>query len=64
MAESGPSKQLVFASLNVRFREKQTLRLDLTLSEFESGQIGPSLASRMEKIGVTQWGCPNLNYEL
>ena len=25
LAESGPSKQLVFADLNVRFREKQTL---------------------------------------
>jgi hypothetical protein len=27
LAESGPSKQLVFATLNVRFREKQTIRL-------------------------------------
>jgi hypothetical protein len=26
MAESGPSKQLFFANLNVRFREKQTFR--------------------------------------
>ena len=27
VAESGPSKQLIFASLNVCFREKQTLSL-------------------------------------
>jgi hypothetical protein len=28
LAVSGPSKQLVFASLNVRFREKQTFAMD------------------------------------